>query len=210
MAPVRRGFVSPESDAHTLRCRVRAGYGTVRAKMSDQKSGANPLFLREEELRQGIELLFYGWRDFTADLDQPLERAGLGRAHHRAIYFIGRNPGTNVGALLGILKITKQSLSRVLQTLIQAGLVEQKPGTRDRRQRHLNLTATGAALERELSETQRQRLARAYRMAGAESVEGFRQVLLGLIDERDRARLVASRPSLPATPGRAPSRPGGR
>ena len=85
--------------------------------MADVKSSINPLFLREEELRQGIELLFYGYRDFTGEPDSILAEVGFGRAHHRAIHFINRDPGMTVAALLTILRITKQSLSRVLSQL---------------------------------------------------------------------------------------------
>src|SRR5215471_12168371 len=102
--------------------------------MADIKPQANPLFLREDELRQGIELLFYAYRDFTAEADAVLQAFGFGRAHHRVIYFVGRNPGMPVSALLDILKITKQSLSRVLGQLLRQGFVQQRPGT-DRHQR---------------------------------------------------------------------------
>lgn len=156
--------------------------------MTDVKTGINPLFLREEELRQGIELLFYGYRDFTAEPDAMLAEYGFGRAHHRVIYFVGRNPGMTVSELLVILRITKQSLSRVLGQLVEEGFVIQRPGTRDRRQRLLDLTEKGVELERQLTERQRTRFARAYREAGAEAVEGFRKVMLGLIDEADRPR----------------------
>jgi len=161
--------------------------------MTDLKTAVNPLLLHEEKLRQGIELLFYGYRDFTGEADQELAALGLGRAHHRAIYFIGRNAGLTVSQLLAILKITKQSLSRVLQELVAKGYVSQQPGETDRRQRRLTLTEAGQALERKLTEAQRQRIARAYRMAGPDAVEGFRQVLLNLIDEADRPRLVRNR-----------------
>ena len=156
--------------------------------MADVKSGANPLFLREEELRQGMELLFFAYRDFTGEPDQILAGYGFGRAHHRVIYFVGRHPGINVSELLAILRITKQSLSRVLGQLVREGFITQRPGPRDRRQRLLELTDKGHALERELSENQRARIARAYREAGAEAVEGFRMVLRNLIDEEDRPR----------------------
>ena len=159
--------------------------------MADIKSGANPLFLREEELRQGIELLFFAYRDFTAEPDRILERYGFGRAHHRVIYFVGRFPSITVSELLAILCITKQSLSRVLSQLVREGFVMQRQGTRDRRQRLLTLTDKGRALEQELSENQRARVARAYRAAGAEAVEGFRTVLLNLINEDDRQRFFA-------------------
>jgi DNA-binding MarR family transcriptional regulator len=157
--------------------------------MSDIKSAANPLFLREEELRQGIELLFYAYRDFTSGPDAMLASYGFGRAHHRVIYFVGRHPEMTVTELLGILKITKQSLSRVLSQLIEQGFITQRAGERDRRQRLLGLTEKGIELERQLSENQRARVARAYREAGAQAVEGFRKVMLGIIsspDDRDR------------------------
>ncbi len=151
--------------------------------MTDQKTSANPLFLREEELRQAIELLFYACRDVASEPDARLAALGLGRAHHRAIYFVGRHPGITVGELLGILRITKQSLSRVLGHLMQKGYVVQRSGPHDRRQRLLTLTEAGARLERELSECQRRRIAHAYRQAGAEAVEGFRTVLAGLSEQ---------------------------
>lgn len=161
--------------------------------MADVKPLANPLFLREEELRQGIEMLFYAYRDFTAEADAMLAQYGFGRAHHRVIYFVGRNPGMTVSALLSILKITKQSLSRVLSQLVKEGLITQRPGPRDRRQRLLELTPSGADLERRLTEAQRALVAKAYRAAGAEAVDGFRKVLLGLINDSDRGKFA--RPS---------------
>jgi DNA-binding MarR family transcriptional regulator len=148
----------------------------------------NPLFLREEELRQGIELLFYAYRDFTEVADQMLAQYNFGRAHHRVIYFVSRNPGITVSDLLSILKITKQSLSRVLGQLVREGFIDQKTGVQDRRQRLLTLTEKGEALERELTEQQRALIAAAYREAGAESVEGFRKVMMGMMDEKDRKR----------------------
>jgi DNA-binding MarR family transcriptional regulator len=157
--------------------------------MVDPRPPANPLFLREEELRQGIELLFYAYRDFTFESDQQLKRYKLGRAHHRALYFIGRHPGQTVGHLLSIVKVTKQSISRVLKDLIEQGYVEQKSGPRDRRERRLELTEKGKKLEKELTDRQGGRFARAYRETGAEAVEGFRKVLLGLLDPVDRAEV---------------------
>lgn len=159
------------------------------SKTHEPKLGANPLYLREEELRQAIELLFFAYREFTGEPDRMLAEIGLGRAHHRAVYFIGRNPGMTVTELLGILKITKQSLSRVLADLLAKDYVKQTPGARDRRQRCLHLTEAGRALEQRLTEAQRQRIAQAYRQAGAEAVAGFRRVLLGIMDPADRKRL---------------------
>ena len=164
--------------------------------MADIKSGANLLFLREEELRQGIELLYYAYRDFTAEPDTMLLRYGFGRAHHRVIYFVGRHPQMSVSDLLDILRITKQSLSRVLGQLVRQGFIQQRPGSRDRRQRLLELTQKGIELERQLSENQRQRIAKAYRAAGAKAVEGFRKVMLGIISgEGDRRRFERPPPA---------------
>jgi len=160
--------------------------------MTDLKSLANPLFLREDELRQGIELLFYAYRDFTRGPDELLERYGFGRAHHRALHFIGGNPGITVAELLGILRITKQSLSRVLSALVDGGFVRQQQGTRDRRQRQLYLTDEGKALERQISAVQQAKVAQAYREAGAEAVAGYRKVLAGLIDEPERSTILRS------------------
>ena len=159
--------------------------------MADLKAPTHLLFLREEELRQGIELLYFAYRDFTAEPDQMLERYGFGRAHHRVIYFVGRHPGMTVSDLLGILRITKQSLSRVLGQLVREGYVVQKTGTTDRRQRRLELTEKGLELERRLSETQRTLIARAWRAAGGAAVEGYRKVMVGLLNEMDRARFQA-------------------
>lgn len=163
--------------------------------MTDIKTSINPLFLREEELRQGIELLFYAYRDFTAEPDAILAEYGFGRAHHRVIYFVGRHPSITVSELLEILRITKQSLSRVLGQLITEKFITQRPGLRDRRQRLLELTEKGVELERQLTERQRARIARTYREAGAEAVEGFRKVLLGLVDEADRPRFPTRGPA---------------
>ncbi|RMD61476.1 MAG: MarR family transcriptional regulator, partial [Alphaproteobacteria bacterium] len=130
--------------------------------MTDLKTGPNPLFLREEELRQAIELLYFAYRGFTAEPDAILAEYGFGRAHHRVIYFVGRHPDITVSALLAILGITKQSLSRVLGQLIAEGFIAQRRGERDRRQRLLRLTERGQALEQRLTETQRARLAAAF------------------------------------------------
>jgi DNA-binding MarR family transcriptional regulator len=150
--------------------------------MADLTPPANPLFLREEDIRQGIEQFFYAYRAFTAEPDAILEPLGLGRAHHRALYFVGRHPGMTVSDLLSILRITKQSLGRVLGELVTRGYIVQTPGQRDRRQRLLDLTAEGRALERQLFESQRGLMARAYRRAGADAVEGFRRVLRGIAE----------------------------
>ena len=156
--------------------------------MSDTKAGANPLFLMEEELRTGLELLYFAQRDVAAAADELLAGLGFGRAHQRAIYFIGRYPKISVGELLGLLRITKQSLNRVLAPLVGEGYILQRPGAVDRRQRLLSLTEKGRLLERQLWDIQSRRIARAYRQAGAEAVEGFRTVLDGMTDQATSRR----------------------
>jgi DNA-binding MarR family transcriptional regulator len=131
-------------------------------------------------LKQGVDLLFFAFSDVFAQGDSHLRATGLGRAHRRALYFIARNPGLSVADLLVILKITKQSLNRVLNDLLTGGFVERKPGMQDRRTRQLKLTAKGVALETALWEAQRPRLVRAFRDAGPDAVAGFRRVLAGL------------------------------
>jgi DNA-binding MarR family transcriptional regulator len=160
--------------------------------MTDINSGINPLFLCEDDLRQGIELLYFTYRDFIAEPDAILSAYGFGRAHHRVIHFVGGNPSINVSDLLAILQITKQSLSRVLRQLIREGFITQNKGKADRRQRLLELTPKGVKLERSLSESQRRRFAKAYHNAGAEAVEGYRKVLMSMISTEDRERVFGT------------------
>jgi DNA-binding MarR family transcriptional regulator len=173
-------------------------------------AGRNLLFLREEELRLAQDLLFFGYRDFTAGADQILAELDMGRAHHRVLHFVGRRPGITVGDLLGILGITKQSLGRVLTPLVDEGYVLQAPGRNDRRQRLLSLTPKGEALERRLFERQREWVMRAYREAGPVAVEGFRRVMRGLMGPEARSQLerleqrprpAAGRPAAAPSPG---------
>ncbi len=153
--------------------------------------GENLLFLTDEHLRKGIEAMFFAYRGFTADPDRILVAMEYGRAHHRALHFINRSRGTTVNNLLTVLGVTKQSLNRVLRTLIADGLVESRVGREDRRERHLHLTVKGAELERQLSEAQRARMRAAYRAAGPQAVAGFRQVLEAMMDDSSRAQYLA-------------------
>lgn len=141
----------------------------------------SPLFLREAEVRRGIELLYFGYSSLIKRADDKLAGTPYGRAHHRAIYFIARQPGLTVSELLHLLDITKQSLGRVLTDLQDGGLVEQKIGERDRRQRCLFLTPAGKTFEGELFDLLRQRMAEAYAEAGQQAVGGFWEVLHGLL-----------------------------
>ncbi|MEO9650141.1 MAG: MarR family transcriptional regulator [Roseobacter sp.] len=159
--------------------------------MADGRTGSAPggeslLFLTDEQLRQGIEAMFFAYRGFTADPDRILTDMAYGRAHHRAVHFINRAPGTTVNNLLNILGVTKQSLNRVLRTLIEDGLVQSKVGQADKRERHLFLTPKGEALEQKLSDAQRLRMRKAFRETGPEAVAGFRKVLEAMIDREMR------------------------
>jgi len=140
------------------------------------------LFLTDEQLRQGIEMMFFAYRGFTAYPDRILAAHGYGRAHHRAIHFIGRKPGLTVSELLNILGVTKQSLNRVLRELVNKDLVESRIGKQDRRQRNLHLTIEGKELEKELSNAQRQKMRKAYSAAGPDAVQGFRTVLNAMFE----------------------------
>ena len=150
--------------------------------MAEGNQGEGLLFLTDEQLRKGIEAMFFAYRGFTDDPDRILEGMDYGRAHHRAIHFIHRSPGTTVSNLLSILGVTKQSLNRVLRSLIDDGLVEARVGRTDKRERNLYLTQKGAELERQLSDAQRARMRAAYRAAGPAAVQGFRTVLEAMMD----------------------------
>jgi DNA-binding MarR family transcriptional regulator len=154
---------------------------------------ASALFLREPELRRGMELLYFGHSHLVRSIDDGLAQQGLGRAHHRALYFIARKPDLTVSELLGLLAITKQSLGRVLNELTDRGLVEARPGERDRRQRLLRLTEEGKAMESDLFEAVRIKMSAAYAKAGQNAVSGYWAVLEGMIPDEDRAAVEALR-----------------
>ncbi len=154
--------------------------------MSETKANLHESPVADEDMRMAQDLLFFAYRDFTNAADVALDELGLGRAHHRALHFIGRNPGITVSDLLGILRITKQSLARVLGALMEQGYVAQSPGHADRRQRLLSLTTTGSALERRLFERQKERLVPAWREVGPAAVDGFVRVMRAIMDEAAR------------------------
>jgi DNA-binding MarR family transcriptional regulator len=141
-----------------------------------------------------IELLFFAYRDFVDDADDVLTQYGFGRAHHRVLHFVYRHPGMKVADLLDILKITKQSLGRVLKQLIDQEFVEQKEGASDRRQRLLFVTAKGEALALKLAGLQTARIARALEGPGSGSHEDARRFLVAMINPESRdgvLRLIA-------------------
>jgi DNA-binding MarR family transcriptional regulator len=154
---------------------------------------ASPLFLREPEVRRGIELLYFGYSHLLRGIDEGLAKQGLGRAHHRSLYFIARNPDITVSELLRILGITKQSLGRVLNELADRGLIETRTGREDRRQRLLRVTQAGAELETALFEALRERLSSAYAQAGQNAVTGFWAVLEGLVPAEEKRRMPHAR-----------------
>jgi DNA-binding MarR family transcriptional regulator len=141
-----------------------------------------------------IELLFFAYRDFVGDADEVLAKLGFGRAHHRVLHFVNRNPGMKVAELLDVLKITKQSLGRVLKQLIDKGYVVQKEGANDRRQRLLSVSPAGEALAMQLAGLQTARIVRVLAELGPGARDAARRFLAGMIDAKDRdhvLRLIA-------------------
>lgn len=139
--------------------------------------------LDKDALFELMELFFYAYRDFVSEPDEILKEHGFGRAHHRVIHFVGRNPNLRVADLLTILRITKQSLGRVLKQLIEQGLIVQSEGKRDRRERRLTLTPEGIELGRKLASPQLERIAKALKKADTENKQDFRLFLQNMIDQ---------------------------
>jgi DNA-binding MarR family transcriptional regulator len=135
-----------------------------------------------------VELLFFAYRDFVSDADGVLESLGFGRAHHRVLHFVGRDPGLTVAQLLEILKITKQSLSRVLKDLIDHGYIYQKEGTEDRRQRLLYLSPEGSTLWQKLMAPQLARFRNACKTSGSDRPH-YLELLYELINPDNRAEI---------------------
>ena len=141
----------------------------------------------DEPLWDIIELLFFAYRDFVGDPDEVLKEFGFGRAHHRVLHFVNRNPGMKVAELLDILKITKQSLGRVLKQLIDEGYVEQRAGANDRRQRLLFVTPKGEALAMQLTGLQTARISKALSELGSDAHDGARRFLIAMINAKNRS-----------------------
>src|SRR6266567_5591234 len=137
-----------------------------------------------------IELLFFAYRDFVGDADHVLEEFGFGRAHHRVIHFVHRYPGLKVADLLDVLRITKQSLGRVLKQLLDEGYIVQRTGNNDRRQRLLFATAKGEALVGKLAGLQTDRINRALRDIGPDGAETVRRFLRAMIDHDDPDKVL--------------------
>src|SRR5476651_487271 len=146
---------------------------------------------RGGELRWDIiELLFFAYRDFVGDADHELEAFGFGRAHHRVLHFVHRYPGLKVADLLDVLRITKQSLGRVLKQLLDEGYIVQKAGNSDKRQRLLVATAKGEALVAKLAGLQTDRITRALQGIDVAGADNVRQFLLGMIDHADPDKVL--------------------
>ena len=169
--------------AMLLEFRADANRSGIYVNMTDIISNPN---LPDKEAVALVELLFFAYRDFVADPDSILEGLGFGRAHHRVLHFVGRDPGMTVAQLLDILRITKQSLSRVLKDLLEKGYVYQKAGEEDRRQRLLHLTEKGEALWRELSAPQTKRFRRAVADLEQGDATTYRNMLLQLNNPENR------------------------
>ena len=154
---------------------------------------ATPLSVNDQPEITFIELLFFAYRDFISDPDAALMSYGFGRAHHRVIHFVNRHPGIRVADLLDILKITKQSLGRVLKQLVDNGFIEQRAGALDRRQRLLFPTESGRALALRLISLQARRLGQALTALSPAEREGAEKFLRAIVDasERDKvSRLI--------------------
>ena len=168
--------------------------GRRNAAQSALKSSSSPDVSNETvqmDLVACVELFYFAYRDFTCDPDTILEQYGFGRAHHRVLHFVHRNPGLNVAELLDILKITKQSLARVLKQLVDEGFIIQRAGDEDRRERRLYVSANGSRLTDKLTQIQVKRLESALSKAGPGADALTRQFLFGMIAEKDRAYVEA-------------------
>ena len=149
--------------------------------MADLNNLISPFFLNDKEIRKIIELFFFSYRDFTAGPDQILEKLNFGRAHHRVIYFVGKKDKITIKELLGVLKITKQSLSRVLNQLVKEGFIVVSTGL-DKRTKNLSLTSSGLSLENELSTIQIQKIKKVINNFNQEDIDGFKKILYEMIE----------------------------
>ncbi len=149
--------------------------------MADLNNLISPFFLNEKEIRKIIELVFFSYRDFTTGPDQVLEKLNYGRAHHRVIYFVGKKDKITIKELLGVLRITKQSLSRVLNQLVKEGYIVVSTGI-DKRTKNLSLTSKGLSLENNLSTIQIQKIKKVLNNFNKEDIDGFKKILYEMIE----------------------------
>ena len=153
--------------------------------MTDLNKIFSPLFLSDAEIRKVIELLFFSYREFTSGPDKILDKINFGRAHHRVIYFVGKKKQITIRNLLGILQITKQSLSRVLNQLVKENYIEVSTG-KDKRTKNLSLTIRGVELEKELSDIQINRIKEIIKNADEKDINGFKKILYAMIDAKNQ------------------------
>ena len=153
--------------------------------MTDLNNLLSPFFLKDKEIRKVIELLFFSYRDFTSGPDKILEKLNFGRAHHRAIYFVGKKNNITIKELLVILQITKQSLSRVLNQLVSEKFILVSTGT-DKRTKKLSLTEKGKKLENELSTIQIKKIREVINRFDVENINGFKQILYEMIEDNNK------------------------
>ena len=149
--------------------------------MADLNKLISPFFLHDKEIKKVIELIFFAYRDFTSGPDQILEKLNFGRAHHRVIYFVGKKNKITIKELLQVLKITKQSLSRVLNQLVKEGFIVVSTGL-DKRTKNLSLTSSGLGLENQLSTIQIQKIKKVINNFNQEDIDGFKKILYEMIE----------------------------
>ena len=149
--------------------------------MADLNNIISPFFLNNKEIRKVIELIFFSYRDFTAGPDKVLEKINFGRAHHRIVYFVGKKNNITIKELLGVLKITKQSLSRVLNQLVNEGFIHVSTGL-DKRTKKLSLTNKGIELEKKLSTIQINKIKKVIKKYNQKDINGFKKILFEMID----------------------------
>ncbi len=137
---------------------------------------------RQNELREAIELFYFAYREFTSGPDRILERRGLGRVHHRILYFVGRNPDIGINNLLEILAVTKQALNAPLRQLLEMKLVTSTSAAHDRRAKQLRLTSEGQKLEAQLTGTQIKELTHVFDAVGPAAEAGWRKAMRLMID----------------------------
>ena len=155
--------------------------------MTDLNKLLTPLYLNETEIRKAVELIFFSYRDFTAGPDKILEKINFGRAHHRVIYFVGKQKKITIKELLSILQITKQSLSRVLNQLVKEKFILVSTGI-DKRTKNLSLTKKGEDLEKELSIIQINKIRNVLKQFNEKDINGFKKILYAMIEEKNKKK----------------------
>ena len=155
--------------------------------MADLNKLLTPLYLNEKEIRKAIELIFFSYRDFTGGPDKILEKINFGRAHHRVIYFVGKQKRITIKELLSILQITKQSLSRVLNQLVREKFILVSAGI-DKRTKNLSLTKKGGDLEIKLSTIQINKIRKVLKQFNEKDINGFKKILYAMIEEKNKKK----------------------